>query len=58
MYILGAISGSLALLVSYLPVSMALAVVAVAVIVALGGVAFLERAPYERQSRKAAAATD
>src|SRR5580765_4477261 len=58
MYMLGALSGSLALLVSTLPVSFALAAMVFAVVVALAGVAFLERAPYERQARKPAAATD
>jgi len=58
MYMLGALSGSLALLVSTLPVSFALAATLFAVVVALAGIAFLERAPYERQARKPAAATD
>ena len=59
MYILGAASGSLALLVSFLPLAMSLGLIALAVVAALGGVAFLERAPYERQTAKpAAAATD
>lgn len=58
MYIVGAVCGSLALLVSYLPVSIAAAVLALTVLLALGGIAFLERAPFERQSSKAAATTD
>src|SRR4029077_839156 len=58
MYIVGAVCGSLALLVSYLPVSIAAAVLALTVLLALGGIAFLERAPFERQSSKAATATD
>jgi UDP-GlcNAc:undecaprenyl-phosphate/decaprenyl-phosphate GlcNAc-1-phosphate transferase len=58
MYILGGVSGSLALLVSYLPMAMSLGLLAFAVVVALGGIGFLERAPYERQAAKAAAATD
>jgi hypothetical protein len=33
-------------------------VVALAVIVALAGIVYLERAPYERQTRKPAPATD
>jgi UDP-GlcNAc:undecaprenyl-phosphate/decaprenyl-phosphate GlcNAc-1-phosphate transferase len=51
MYIVGAVSGSLALLVSYLSIPIALGVLAIAVVAALAGIAFLERAPYERQSR-------
>lgn len=59
MYILGAASGSLALLVSFLPLAMSLGLIAFAVVTALSGIAFLERAPYERQTAKpAAAATD
>ena len=59
MYILGAASGSLALLVSFLPLAMSLGLIALTVVAALGGVAFLERAPYERQAaNSAAAATD
>jgi len=58
MYMVGALSGSLALLVSTLPVSLALASSVFAIVAALAGVAFLERAPYERQARKPAAATD
>ena len=59
MYILGAFSGSLALLVSFLPLSLSLGLIVFAVVAALSGIAFLERAPYERQTAKpAAAATD
>jgi UDP-GlcNAc:undecaprenyl-phosphate GlcNAc-1-phosphate transferase len=59
MYILGAISGSLALLVSSLPIAMSGGLLAFALLAALAGIAFLERAPYERQTVKpAAAATD
>ena len=59
MYILGAASGSLALLVSFLPLTTSLGLIAFAVVAALGGIAFLERAPYERQtSNPAAAVTD
>src|SRR5437667_199114 len=59
MYILGAFSGSLALLVSLLPLSLSLGLIVFAVVAALSGIAFLERAPYERQTAKpAAAATD
>jgi UDP-GlcNAc:undecaprenyl-phosphate GlcNAc-1-phosphate transferase len=59
MYILGAASGSLALLVSFLPLAVSLGLIAFAVVAALSGIAFLERAPYERQTANpAAAATD
>jgi UDP-GlcNAc:undecaprenyl-phosphate GlcNAc-1-phosphate transferase len=58
MYIAGAVSGSLAVLVSYLPIAASLVVLAVAVILAFAGIAFLERAPYERQTHKPAPATD
>ena len=58
MYILGAASGSLALLISYQPISISLILLAFAVVVVLTGVALLERAPYERQIRKPSAAAD
>lgn len=58
MYVLGAISGLLALLISFSPVPLSLGLVAFAVIVALAGIVYLERAPYERQSRKPAPAAD
>jgi UDP-GlcNAc:undecaprenyl-phosphate GlcNAc-1-phosphate transferase len=58
MYILGAVCGSLALLVSYLPVSISAAILALTVLLGLAGIAFLERAPFERQSSEAAAASD
>jgi UDP-GlcNAc:undecaprenyl-phosphate GlcNAc-1-phosphate transferase len=58
MYILGAVSGLLALLVSVLRISISLGVLAFAVILSIAGIAFLERAPYERQTDKAAAAAD
>jgi UDP-GlcNAc:undecaprenyl-phosphate/decaprenyl-phosphate GlcNAc-1-phosphate transferase len=58
MYIVGAIGGCLALLVSYSPLSISAAILAFAVLLALAGIAFLERAPFERQTRKPAAATD
>jgi len=52
MYLIGAISGSLAILASYLPTTRTI-LLAVAVIVAtLIGVALLERAPYEKQAKK------
>jgi UDP-GlcNAc:undecaprenyl-phosphate GlcNAc-1-phosphate transferase len=58
MYILGAVSGLLALLVSFLRISISFGVLAFAVLLALAGISFLERAPYERQTDKAAAAAD
>jgi len=58
MYMIGAVSGALALLVSTMPISFAIVAVVFAVAAALAGVAYLERAPYERQVRKPAAATD
>jgi hypothetical protein len=58
MYIVGAIGGCLALLVSYSPLSISAAILVFAVLLALAGIAFLERAPFERQTRKPAAATD
>jgi len=57
MYLIGAISGSLAILASYLPTTRTI-LLAVAVIVAtLTGVALLERAPYEKQPKKAVTTT-
>ncbi len=58
MYILGAASGSLALLISYQPISVSLILLAFTVLVVLAAVALLERAPYERQIRKPSAAAD
>src|ERR1700745_1155043 len=55
MYILGAASGSVALLISYQPIAISLILLAFAVVVVLAGVALLERAPYERQIRKPSA---
>ncbi len=56
MYLVGAISGSLAILVSYLSTART-TVLALAVVAAvLTGVALLERAPYERQAKKASTA--
>jgi len=57
MYILGALSGSLALLVSFLPLPISLGVPALAIILSVAGIAFLERAPYERQTSKPPAAS-
>jgi UDP-N-acetylmuramyl pentapeptide phosphotransferase/UDP-N-acetylglucosamine-1-phosphate transferase len=58
MYMIGAVSGALALLVSIMPISFAIVAGVFAVAAALAGVAYLERAPYERQVPKPAAATD
>ena len=58
MYILGAASGSVALLISYQPIAISLILLAFAVVVVLAGVALLERAPYERQIRNPSAAAD
>ena len=49
LYALGAVSGLLALLVSRLPVWQGCAVASLAALAMFAGVAFLERAPYERQ---------
>lgn len=51
LYLLGAISGGAAVLVTYLATREALVVAGVCVAVVLLGVGFLERAPYERQAR-------
>jgi len=58
MYVLGAVSGLLALLVSSLRISISFGVLAFAVLLALAAIALLERAPYERQTDKAAVAAD
>ena len=58
MYILGAVSGALALVVSYQSVLVSLGVLGIALLAALGGITYLESAPYERQSRKTASAAD
>jgi UDP-GlcNAc:undecaprenyl-phosphate GlcNAc-1-phosphate transferase len=52
LYLLGAFSGGVAVLVSYLSTTGAVAAAAVALTIVFAGVAFLERAPYERQVRK------
>ena len=49
MYLLGAVSGSLAILVSYLTTRQAISVAVFVAAAAFVGVASLERAPYERQ---------
>ena len=53
MYALGAVSGSAAILVSYLSARGALLAASVATALLLAGVVLLERAPYERQAAKA-----
>lgn len=58
MYMLGALSGSMALLVSTFPLSLAVAAIPVCLALAIAGVIFLERAPYERQAQKAVVAAD
>ncbi|MBZ5645431.1 MAG: undecaprenyl/decaprenyl-phosphate alpha-N-acetylglucosaminyl 1-phosphate transferase, partial [Acidobacteriia bacterium] len=52
MYALGAFFGLLALAISHLPARPAYTVTALAGVAVLGAVALLERAPYERQTRK------
>jgi uncharacterized membrane protein YbhN (UPF0104 family) len=56
LYLLGAIGGSAAVFVSYLSLRAAFLVGAVALGIIFTGVAYLERAPYERQPRKTSAA--
>ncbi len=52
LYLLGALSGGAALLVSYLSPRGAMLLGALALALVLAGIAFLERAPFERQARK------
>ncbi|MBZ5659139.1 MAG: undecaprenyl/decaprenyl-phosphate alpha-N-acetylglucosaminyl 1-phosphate transferase [Acidobacteriia bacterium] len=52
MYALGAFFGLLALAISHLPARPAYTVAVLAGVAVLGAVALLERAPYERQTRK------
>jgi Flp pilus assembly protein TadB len=54
LYLLGALAGCLALLVQYLSARGAVLVAILALAVALSGIAYLERAPYERQEREPA----
>src|SRR5215470_13676446 len=54
MYLIGAFSGSLAILVSYLPTRRSVFVAAIIAVVALIGVALLEKAPYEQQAKNPA----
>jgi UDP-GlcNAc:undecaprenyl-phosphate/decaprenyl-phosphate GlcNAc-1-phosphate transferase len=56
MYMVGAVSGALALLVSTSPLSFSIVAIPFALVLALAGVLYLERAPYERQTPKHAAA--
>jgi UDP-GlcNAc:undecaprenyl-phosphate/decaprenyl-phosphate GlcNAc-1-phosphate transferase len=56
MYFLGLLTGSVAVVVSYLSSRAAVYVAVSSIVLLLGGIAFLERAPYERQARKAAPA--
>src|SRR5499433_1345189 len=51
MYLLGAISGSLAILISYLPTKQAIFVAAFVGAAVVIGVVLLEKAPYERQAK-------
>jgi UDP-GlcNAc:undecaprenyl-phosphate/decaprenyl-phosphate GlcNAc-1-phosphate transferase len=51
MYLAGAIGGTAGLLVTYLSTGMTALVAGIAVLLVLGAVALLERAPYERQKR-------
>jgi multidrug transporter EmrE-like cation transporter len=52
MYALGAFFGLLALAISHLAAGPAYAVAACAGVAVLGAVGLLERAPYEKQTRK------
>ena len=57
LYLLGAIGGGAAVLVSYLSARLAILVGAVALGVIFAGVVYLERAPYERQMHKTSSAS-
>jgi len=57
LYLLGAIGGGVAVLVSYLSARVAFFAGVLALGVIFAGVAYLERAPYERQTGKASAAS-
>jgi len=52
MYLIGAISGSLAILASYLSTTRTILLAVAVVATTLIGVALLERAPYEKQAKK------
>lgn len=58
MYMIGALCGALALLVSTLHISFSIAAGLLATVIVFVGVVYFERAPYERQIRKTATATD
>src|SRR5216110_1690309 len=57
MYLIGAISGSLAILASYLSTTQTILLAIAVIATTLVGVALLERAPYEKQAKKAATTT-
>jgi len=57
MYLIGAISGSLAILASYLSTTRTILLAVAVIATTLIGVALLERAPYEKQAKKAATTT-
>ncbi len=57
MYLIGAVTGSLAILISYVTTKQAILLVIFVVVAALLGVALLERAPYERQVKRPTAAS-
>jgi len=57
MYLIGAISGSLAILASYLSTTRTILLAVAVVATTLIGVALLERAPYEKQAKKAITTT-
>jgi UDP-GlcNAc:undecaprenyl-phosphate/decaprenyl-phosphate GlcNAc-1-phosphate transferase len=56
LYVLGAFGGAAAVVIGYLPTRGALFVGLAALALVLAGVAFLERAPYEKQVRKTVSA--
>ena len=58
MYMVGALCGALALLVSTLPIVLSVTIGIFVVIFAFAGIVYLERAPYERQIRKPATVMD
>src|SRR5207249_11993299 len=57
LYVLGALGGGAAVLVSYLSARMAFFVGVLACGIIFAGVAYLERAPYERQTPKTSTAS-
>ena len=57
LYLFGAIGGGAAVLVSYLSTRGAFLTGAVVLAIVFTGVAFLERAPFERQARKASSSS-